>query len=60
MAGEIAVKFGRVFNELYVFKLKYITTGKFRLLYTYLSRSYRRKFKVLMEKVIGSDRDVSN
>ena len=38
--------------------MKYLTTGKFWLLYTYLSRCYGRKFKVFKEKGKGSDRDV--
>ena len=37
--------------------MKYLTTGKFRLLYTYLSRCYGRKF--IKEKGKGSNRDVS-
>ena len=32
---------------------------KFRLLYSYLSQRYGRKFKVFKEKVKGSDHDVS-
>ena len=56
----IAVKFGWVFDELYLYILiKYINIGKFPLLYTYLSRRYGRKFTVFKEKVKGSDRDVS-
>ena len=37
----------------------YITTGKFRLLYTFLSRRYERKFKVFKETMKGSERDAS-
>ena len=38
--------------------MKYITSGKFRLLYTYLSRRCGLKFKVFKEKMMGSDCDV--